>query len=268
MNARSKIAMLLLLPAAAFALGATGVGCSSNEKMSGVAGAKLPEGSKSEAVEHESCEEKGHRVETLDANGDGKSDIKRVYDAKTNKETCRITDLDHDGKPDMFEYYDASGELRRREADYDDSGVVDTIEHYEHGKLARRELDTTGQHRIDTWDFFDTATGKRVRRERDSTNDGRVDQWWTWQGEAVTIAMDKNGDGKPDPESTVVIGGVPDAGAPAPSGPETLDAGFGPGVPDASSLLPQAAPAVGIDLDAGAVKEATTDGGKPKGGKK
>lgn len=194
----------------ASALGLAGVavlaafGCG-NSDPSGVAKAKLPDGVRSEAIEHEACDEAGAKVEVLDANNDGKPDIKRVYSG--GREVCRITDLNRDGKPDMFEYYDKNGQLRRREADYDDNGIVNVIEHYENGKIVRRELDTTNQGRIDTWDFFDPNTGIRIKRERDATGDGRIDQWWTYEGDKVTIAMDRNGDGQPDPDSIITLGG-------------------------------------------------------------
>ncbi len=122
---------------------------------------------------------------------------RRSYDG-SGHELCRVVDLNHDGKPDLYEYFDASGAVRRREADYDENGVIDSVEFYEGGALVKREYDTTGQHRVDTWDYFDKTTGKRVRRERDTTNDGRVYQWWTWNGDKITIAIDKDGDGKPD----------------------------------------------------------------------
>jgi hypothetical protein len=238
------------------AMGA-GAGCGGESSESGISGAKIPGGSRSETIAHEACDEGGNRVEKLDANGDGKADIKRIYD-KGGHELCRIADLNHDGKPDMYEYYDPNGQLRRRESDYDDSGVVDMIEFYEGGKLVRKELDTTGQHRIDTWDFFDPASGKRTRRERDTTNDGRVDQWWTYDGDKVTIQMDKNGDGVPEPESTVVIGG----------GGDTKDGGTGAPVAadDASAPPPPVAPAR-ADLDAGPTPSPGTgpvDAGPPK----
>ena len=259
MNERSKVrALLAAIGATAIAVVAAGCG-GDQGKTAGVAGSRLPEGVQSESVEHESCDEKssGHRVQSLDANMDGKDDIKRVFDNKTGKEVCRITDLNHDGHPDMYEYYDANGVLRRREADYDDSGVVDAIEYYENGKLARRELDTTGQHRIDTWDYFDTTTGKRVKRERDSTNDGRIDQWWTWNGDQVSIAIDKNGSGKPDPTATVVIGAngqaIEDAGAPA----ATTDGGVPPppAAPVVAASPPSSAPSPSLP-DAGATSAA------------
>lgn len=177
------------------------VGCGGGD--SAIANAKLPDGVRSQTIEHEACSESGHRVETVDVNNDGKPDIRRVYDG--NVEVCRISDLNRDGKPDLFEYFDKTGQLRRREADYDDNGIVNAIEIYENGKLVRAEIDTTNQGRIDTWDTFDPATGKRIKRERDATGDGRIDQWWTYNGDQVTIAMDKNGDGQPDPEAVITL---------------------------------------------------------------
>ncbi len=253
-----------LLVTSGLFLFAVGSGCSGGGKESSVADAKLPTGSRTEAIEHEACNEAGNRVEALDATGDGKPDIKRVYDGKTGKELCRISDLNHDGKPDMFEYYDASGQVRRREADFDDNGVVNMIEYYENGKVVRKELDTTGQHRIDTWDFFDPATGKRIRRERDSTNDGRVDQWWAYDGDKVTIAADKNGDGKPDPDQTMVISGggndKNDAGGVA-TAPDAAPPALPPKEPEsAGDAGPSLAPAV----DAGGPRRKENRGGGPR----
>lgn len=207
--------------------------CSGSDKTSGVAAAKLPGGAHPETIDHEACDESGNRVEQLDTNNDGKADIRRVYDKKTTKEVCRVVDLNHDGKPDLYEYFDASGTVRRREFSYDETGVVNAIEYYEDGKLVRREYDTSGQHRIDTWDYFDPkaaqdAKGKShpVRRERDTTGDGRVDQWWTWDGDKVTIDIDRSGSGKPEPAARVVLGGSDDAGASgAASAPAAADGG-------------------------------------------
>jgi hypothetical protein len=217
----------------------------------GVGDSKLPTGVRGEDVQHEDCT--GDRTDVLDANGDGKPDIKRIY--KGAKEVCRTTDLNHDGLPDLYEYFDASGQVRRREADYDGSGVVDAIEYYQNGKLARRELDTTGQHRIDTWDFFDVNTGKRVRRERDTTNDGRVDQWWSYDGDKVTIAFDKNNDGKPDPADIIVL-----------NADATLATPASPAAPADAGAPPSTASTMGA-LDAGnqlAPTASTTDAGAHK----
>lgn len=235
-----------------------GFGCGGSDP--GVTrGARLPEGVRSQAIEHESCSESGHKVETVDVNNDGKPDIRRVYDG--TQEICRISDLNRDGKPDLFEYYDTTGQLRRREADYDDNGIVNAIELYENGKLVRAELDTTNQGRIDTWDTFDPTTGKRIKRERDATGDGRVDQWWTFDGEKVTIAMDKNGDGLPEPDATVTLGG---SGAPSPP-VASADAGAPSSEPSAPSASPAAPPPPSPPSEP---SPSTGDAGAPTGPKR
>jgi hypothetical protein len=231
------------------------------------AGAKMPTGAHAKGLDHESCPEAGNKVDGLDTNGDGKEDIRRVSD-KSGHEICRIADLNHDGKPDLYEYFDSSGAVRRREFCYDDSGVVNAVEYYEGGKLTRREYDTNGQHRIDTWDWFDPnaapdpKTGRPahpLRRERDTSGDGVVDQWWAWEGNNVTIAVDNNGDGKPDPDTGVTLGPdnalvTPPSGPPSPPPPNpAATPGSSPATPAASSAsAPAAAPAA-----------AAGDGGKP-----
>jgi hypothetical protein len=217
---RIRLTMALLAPLWASA-------CGGSDKAS----PKSPETARAEALQHEDCSTSGHRVDSIDTNGDGKPDITRIYDKGSGHEVCRISDLTHDGKPDMYEYFDDSGTVRRREFCYDDSGLVNAIEHYENGKLVRREFDASGQHHIDTWDWFDATvapdpkTGRPahpVRRERDTTGDGHIDQWWTWNGDKITIAVDSSGDGKPDPESTIVLS-ASDNSVQAPSPPAPTD---------------------------------------------
>lgn len=269
MNSTRLVATAVLALAPLALLPATG-GCSGDDKMTGVAEAKLPKGAH-EGLDHESCDESGNRVEILDTNNDGKPDIRRVFDKKSQREICRVVDLNHDGKPDLYEYFDANGAVRRREFCYDDTGVVNAIEHYEGGRLTQREYDTSGQHKIDTWDYFepglpmDPKTGRPVhpsRRERDTNGDGHVDQWWTWQGAKVSIARDTSGDGKADPSSTVVLdqgaadgdGGAPGSDASRPSD----DGGAAPVAAVAASSDAGAATATSTPPHA----DAGTSGGK------
>jgi hypothetical protein len=215
--------------------------CSSTPEKAAVADPKTPQGAR--AIEHEKCDESAGRVQMLDANNDGKPDIKRVFDKTSGHEVCRIADLNHDGKADMYEYYNADGSLRRRETAYDNSDAISEILTFEDGKLVKRERDTTGQHKIDTWDTYDPATGKIVKRERDINGNGKVAEWWTWEGDKVTIAVDKNGDGKPDPGDTIVLGPNGQAIAPAPSATAatTGDAGVAnvPPPPPPPVIMPQ-----------------------------
>jgi hypothetical protein len=216
------------------ALGSS-VGCGGGEKSLGN-GVTAPQAGRPEALEHETCDTTG-KIEGLDTNNDGKPDILRVFDGN-HHEKCRTIDLNHDGRPDLYEYFDSAGALRRREFCYDNTGSINAVEYYESGKLVRREYDTTGQHRLDTWDWFDPnaapdpSTGRPphpIRRERDTRGSGTVDQWWTWEGSKITIANDRDGDGRPDPGSVFVLGGGDDAGAP---GAPASDAGEVPS-PDA-----------------------------------
>jgi hypothetical protein len=218
--------------------------CGSNDKVSTGAAAPKASVDAHETLDHEECDESGNRVEMLDTNNDGKPDIRRVFDKQSGRELCRVADLNHDGKPDLYEYFDASGAVRRREFCYDDTGTVNAIEYYENGRLAKRAYDTSGRQKIDTWDYFDSGlptdpkTGRPVhpsRRERDTTGHGRIDQWWTWNGAKVTIARDINGEGKPDPASTITLGGDEvDAGSAAPPQPPAASDG-GPSAPVAVS---------------------------------
>jgi hypothetical protein len=241
---------------AALSLGWASGGCGSSDAN---AAPKVAQAGRSETVEHEACD--GSKVESLDTNNDGKPDIRRFYDG-AGRERCREVDLDRDGRPDLYEYFDERGGLRRREYCYDDTGAVNAIEVYETGKLVQREYDIGGRHRIDTWDWFDpnapvdSKTGRPLhpmRRERDTKGDGAVDQWWTWNGDQLTIAVDRNGDGKPDPEATVVFGG--DGGlAPGPmSGPAATPTAPSAASGDAGSAAP----------DAPTRTSSTTAGGKP-----
>lgn len=236
--------------------------------MTGAAAAKPPEGWRSEKLDHEECSESGNRVEALDTNGDKKADVRRVFDG-SGHEKCRIADLSFNGKPDLYEYFDGSGAIRRREFCYDDTGVVNAIETYQGGKLVSRQYDTSGQHKVDTWEWFDPSaaidpkTGRPAhptRRERDTTGRGVVDQWWTWDGDKVTIATDRDGDGKPDPASVIVLGGSPKdnpsaapPGAPAPASSAATDGG-----------APGAAPAAVVaGADASGRSPSSREGGAP-----
>lgn len=229
---------------------------------------KTPGGAQAEKYVHEKCS--SDHIESLDTNGDGKPDIQRVLDG-SGHELCRIVDLDHDGRPDMYEFFDASGAVRRREFCYDESGAVNAIELYQGGKLAQREYDISGQHRIDTWDWFDVnapidaKTGRPAhptRRERDTRGNGRVDQWWSWDGDKITIAVDRTGDGKPDPDATIVLTGP--AAAAAAANPDSANEA---GAADAGAAPSAAASPATTTSATSAATVATPSAGMADGGK-
>jgi len=163
------------------------------------------------------------------------------------------------------EYFDADGTtIRRREYCYDDTGDVNAVEHYEKGHLVSREFDAAGRRKIDTWDTFDPnaqldpKTGRPahpLHRERDTSGDGKVDQWWTWNGDKVTIAIDRTGDGKPDPDTAIVLGPDNSIQTPPPP-PDTSTA------PASAAPTSAAPPATGTDAKSVAsAPAAASDGG-------
>lgn len=153
------------------------------------------------AIVHEECNLKASGSELHDANGDGRADITVVRSG--GREVCRAVDLNFDGKIDVFIYVDAQGKVRRRESDYDRDGRVDEIAVFRAGALAELQRASTLRGKLDTWQFY--QAGKLSRTERDSDGDGIIDQWWEYPGvpECPMIHADTNGDGRPDPGSTV-----------------------------------------------------------------
>jgi hypothetical protein len=222
------------------------IACSSTPEKATTGEAKTPEGPKE--LEHQKCDKSMGRVEALDTDHDNKPELLAVFNSN-NKELCRAVDFNHDGKPDFYEYYNEDGTLRRREGAYEKGvEVISEIQYFEGGKLVRRERDTLGLHKIDTWDTYDPATGKLVKRERATKGDGKVDQWWTWEGDHINIEVDKNGSGHPDPTATiqVALNGDPYV---SPQKKEQQaasgDAGAGPNIPPPPNppvLMPSSMP--------------------------
>jgi hypothetical protein len=143
---------------------------------------------------------KSETAEKIDANGDGKPDITIVREG--NRELCRAVDLNFDGTIDAYSYFDAAGQLRRRENDYDKDGQIDEITAFNGGQITEKEQSTSLAQHLDTWDFY--KAGVLVRTERDSNGDGVIDQWWEYPKPGCPlIHADVNNDGRPDPGATI-----------------------------------------------------------------
>ena len=63
--------------------------------------------------------------------------------------------LNHDDKPDAYIYFDASGDIRRRESDFDRDGKIDEIAYYTAGVITRKDRETNLDGKFDTWDFYE-----------------------------------------------------------------------------------------------------------------
>ena len=216
-------------------------------------------------IEHEPCDTKSASA-SQDNNGDGKADMVSVTSG--GREVCRGLDLNFDGRFDRYVYFDANNEIRRVESDYDRDGRIDEVAIYVGGKLIRKDREMNLDGRVDTWDIFED--GKLVRRERDSDGDGKVDQWWTFPDpnnlSCPIVAVDKDGDGKPDPGSEVDMCKPPD------DAPQNLlassGAGPGPSSSGATSPPPPAPSASSATPPAPSGNAPSPSGSAPSGGSK
>ncbi len=210
--------------------------CSSSEAEADKAKSPANNEKRDTAIVHEPCDGNSAEATKVDVKGNGKFAITHVM--KAGKEVCRIVDLNMDGAPDVFIYYDDQGRERRREEDFDRDGRADEISVYENGQIKLKMRETNFDNQIDTWDYYEN--GRLVKRERDSNGDGVIDQWWQFNNpqnpKCAIVASDRNGDGKPDPNSVVDLCGesygaikTTGPGAPAPGAPA-------PGAPPAAAV--------------------------------
>ncbi|HVJ20342.1 MAG TPA: hypothetical protein VM686_33230 [Polyangiaceae bacterium] len=151
-------------------------------------------------VLHEECQITSPGAERLDANGDGRADITIVR--AQGREVCRAADINFDGVVDTWSYSDPSGQLRRREHDFDRDGQIDEIAIYQLGVVRQKQRATTSVGRLDTWEYYNN--GVLTRADRDSDGDGVIDQWWEFnQPGCPLMHADANRDGKPDVGTTI-----------------------------------------------------------------
>jgi hypothetical protein len=120
----------------------------------------------------------GNRLEQLvrkeiDINHDGKIDVVQLWNAD-NEKTEEHTDLDFDGRIDEIVTFD-HGLPARKSIDLDYDGKPDVTKFYADGRLQRIESDRDGNHMIDTWEYYES--GELDRIGVDSDGDGEVDQW-------------------------------------------------------------------------------------------
>jgi EF hand len=144
-------------------------------------------------------------VQAFDLHRRGKPDA-WVYTVSTKDDSGRPierkvrheADLNGDGKVDMVEWFNESGEKVRETLDLDFDGKVDDTLFFEKGKKIRTEKDLDGDGRIDTWSFYD-GEQKLVRKERDVKGSGKVDYWEYWENGSIDrIGEDLDGDGAVD----------------------------------------------------------------------
>jgi len=89
--------------------------------------------------------------------------------------SLRTEDRNHDGRPDVWRWYDADGRLVRLELDTNFDGRPDAREAYRDDRPIRVEIDTNLDNRIDRVVEFDPQTHDVIREEIDTNLNGTAD---------------------------------------------------------------------------------------------
>jgi hypothetical protein len=186
------------------------------------------------------CDDQGKQAVTLDANGDGKADVIKLFVATaqdghtTQQLVCKQTDLDFDGKIDLVQYYGPGGELFMDEYSMDYSGKFNGRTFFQEGKKVRSEKDMDFDGKPDYFEFFEA--GKLVRVERDRNGDGKIDEWQYYEnGRLDRIGQDTTGSGRVDKWERNPEGG--------PELPAAADGAAAAATPAAAAAAPAAADA-------------------------
>lgn len=137
--------------------------------------------------------------ESLDTSGDNVADVRKIYRVEGEGSeaqkiiVCRELDLDHDGRKDIFRFFNDEGRPQRELIDADFDGTIDSISFFEAGRLIKQEADRNEDGQADETRHF--VHGKLMRVDRDDNHDGQIDVWEHWdQGDLVRIGYDVNRD--------------------------------------------------------------------------
>jgi hypothetical protein len=194
------------------------------------------------------CDDKGKQVVSLDANGDGKPDVIKLFltvaqDGKTVQQlVCKQTDLDFDGKIDLVQYFGPNGEMFMDEYSMDYSGKFNGRTFYQDGKKVRAEKDMNFDGKPDYFEYYEG--GKLVRVEHDRRGNGKIDEWQYYEnGHLDRIGYDTTGSGRVDkwernPEGPGETPAAQEGGAAAPAGPVTAETAAAAAAADAAARAP------------------------------
>ena len=127
-----------------------------------------------------------------DSNGDGRADRFAVY--RYDKIVQARHDRNFDGKPDVWEYYDGSGNIQRVEEDQNFDGTADNWFQYENSRVVSSKYDADFNGKAD-W-FATYEDGVMVRSEVIPNESGRVSRRFLHKNGVLTEEwVDENRDG-------------------------------------------------------------------------
>ena len=145
-------------------------------------------------------------VRTSDLDNDGVPEVFRYYETIDDPERPGQTktvlvrqdiDMTWDGRVDIWRYFDVDGKTEKEEWDTDFDGNVDETRFFVRGVIVRSERDRNNDGRADVVRYY--KEGKLDRKESDTNEDGQVDRWEYYTGQTLErVGIDKDYDGKVD----------------------------------------------------------------------
>lgn len=200
-------------------------------------------------VDRTKCDKSGKQVVTVDTNQDKNPDVWKFYvpvqqgSQTIQQMTCKIIDLNHDGKVDVITVYDSDSRPEKEEYDMDFDGQNEMVTYFQQGRRVRTEVDLNFDRRPDVWKYYEND--KLVRIERDRNGDGRVDEWQYYEGGKLDrIGYDTSGAGKVDRWDRAPEGAGEDETGTVPAVPKAPAPGEGGAAPaPAPTTAPAASPA-------------------------
>ncbi|MGM0557684.1 MAG: hypothetical protein ACQEVA_14970 [Myxococcota bacterium] len=135
--------------------------------------------------------------ENFDLNEDGEPD---QFHYRDGERLIRVErDMNFDGKTDLWQYTDDSGNIVEEEMDLDLDGKVDLVAYYKDGVISRKEMSVNFDDKFTIVKLYNKK-GNLLRVERDQDGDGLTDIWEFYgeNGQRNQVAWDENNDGEWD----------------------------------------------------------------------
>jgi hypothetical protein len=129
-----------------------------------------------------------------DQNGDKKADVVMTFYPNGRPKQVEA-DTDFDGAIDRWQYYSEAGLVEKEGSSRKGTAQQDTWQYFDaKGNVTRREVDETGDGKVDRTENL--QDGRVVSVGVDSNGDGKIERWQTWSGgRAVSEELDIDADG-------------------------------------------------------------------------
>lgn len=163
---------------------------------------KSPDATEETPLVSESMTTEGLIEQQIDINHDGKADVFNYFQQRDEGVprllVIKKVDLNWDQKVDVETVFDEEGNLVKESMDGDFDGLHEWIDHYQGNVRVMSEVDTNYDGKPDLFRYYENGVVRR--KEQDTDNDGAVDFWQYLDenGIVTKFGRDLDGDGTMD----------------------------------------------------------------------